>query len=692
MRRTSVALLIAVAAVALIAAPAAAGTDPPPTTGPPPDEPRILLVGQPAWVPIGGNLPLQIQVQGRGTSAPGLRVSVTAHRSVSTRTAYEAVLRGENLGSTLGHIDFPLDLFPPAAGGTRTITLGLQADGPIVLRGTGVYPFEVELRDQNETRLAGFVTPVVAVAPGENGAPVIGKRLGVSLVLPMVSRPAYGADGNPDPEVLAELAPEGRLGQQAIEVANSAVPLTVAPGPETLESWAQLARDHPSLTTSLDAMRDALTRMQVLSGPYVPIDIRALIADGLGREVGTELVQGSEKLSAFLGTRVDARTEIARPVNDAALARLRDAGVDRVIIDGTDLAPREEQLTPAQPFAVRSQQGTTTAVGSDAGLQRLLDGSDPPALRAQRFLGALASIALEQPNVARGVVVLEPQNWDGSAELLRAMLTGLQADHPLFQPMTVDQLLETVPTATSGNAALERQLAPSPVPSAPVSDNEFGDAEAKLGAFNALVPPPNPLTDQGSKALLVSLSSAWSGTAGRARARAELAKISFGVNQFLGRLHVPAGNSTITLTARQGEIPVTFLNETGQQLRVRVRLRSDKLVFPDGDERVLDLPPRSLTVRFGVETRGSGTFPLTLTVTSPDGALHIQRTEVRVRSTFVSNVGVFVTVGAVLFLGLWWGNDFRQRRKRRAAQAATPSHPAVSPPSAAPGAGQSSGP
>jgi hypothetical protein len=63
-----------------------------------------------------------------------------------------------------------------------------------------------------------------------------------------------------------------------------------------------------------------------------------------------------------------------------------------------------------------------------------------------------------------------------------------------------------------------------------------------------------------------------------------------------------------------------------------------------------------------------------------------------VRSTFVSNVGVFVTVGAVLFLGLWWGNDFRQRRKRRAAQAATPSHPAVSPPSAAPGAGQSSGP
>jgi hypothetical protein len=193
--------------------------------------------------------------------------------------------------------------------------------------------------------------------------------------------------------------------------------------------------------------------------------------------------------------------------------------------------------------------------------------------------------------------------------------------------------------------------------------------------------------------LLASLSSAWSGSGGRARARGELAKISFGVNQYLGRLRVPAGNSTITLTARRGEIPVTFLNETAQPLRVRVRLRSDKMLFPTGDERVLDLPPRSTTVRFTVETRSSGTFPLSLTVTSPDGALQIQQTEVNVRSTFVSNVGLFLTIGAIVFLGLWWGNDVRRRRKRRAAEAAAATrHPATESPPAEPGAGQSSAP
>ena len=436
-------------------------------------------------------------------------------------------------------------------------------------------------------------------------------------------------------------------------------------------------------------MRDVLGRSQVLAGAYVPVDVRSLVSGGLSAEVGPELVQGTDKLSALLGTRVDPRTEIARPANDASLARLRDAGVDRVILDGADLTPRDEQFTPAQPFALRNQPGTTTAVGSDAGLQRLLEGDDPPALRAQRFLAGLSVVALEQPNVRRGVVVLEPDDWNATSALLESALAGLTSDHPLLDPLTVDDLIGTVPPATSGNAPVERELAPSPVPPAPVTEREYLDAQTQLEAFNALVPPPNPIADPGNRSLLVSLSSVWSGPGGRSRARAELAKIDADVNEFVSRLHVPAVDSTITLTAEKGAIPVTFLNETGQALRVRVRLASDKLVFPDGNERVLDLPPRSTTVRFTVETRSSGTFPLTLKVTSPDGALPIQQTEVKVRTTFfVNNVGVFLTVGAVLFLAGWWAHDIRRRRRRRAA---TPAHPALSSPPATPGAGQSSG-
>jgi Family of unknown function (DUF6049) len=698
-RRAALAALVSALVLALGAVPVGAGVDPPTTTaGPPPDAPRLVLTGQPAWVTVGGELALGVQVRGQAAAAPGLTVTVTAHEPARTRSDYDRALQGQDLGSVLGQVELPLDLFPAGPVGDRTLTFPLLPEGApreptrLPLRQTGVYPAEVELRQPDGTRLDGFVTPIVVATPNANGA-ALGARLGVTWVMPMVARPAYHADGKPDPDVVAQLRPEGRLGSRAFTIANAGVPLTLAPGPETLESWTQLANDDPALATSLDSMRDALGQSQVLASPYVPIDVRSLVSGGLSAQVGPELVRGTERLSALLGTRVDPRTEIADPANEASLARLRAANVDRVILDGADLVPRDEQFTPAQPFVVRSEQGTATAVGSDPGLQRLLEGDGAPALRAQQFLAGLAVVALEQPNVTRGVVVLAPEDWDASSELLEPALAGLSSDHPLLQPLTIDELLSTVPAATSGNTPVERQLALSPVPPPPVTQREFLDAESELEAFNALVPPPNPVAEPGSQSLLLSLSSMWSGASGRARARAELGKIDLGVNQFVSRLRVPAGNSTITLTARKGAIPVTFLNETGQPLRVRVRLESDKLEFPDGNERILDLPPQSTTVRFDVETGSSGTFPLTLNVTSPDGSLPIQQTEVQVRTTFfVSNVGVFITVGAVLFLALWWGYDIRRRRRRRAPQAATPEHPTLSSPPAAPDAGQSSAP
>ncbi len=96
-----------------------------------------------------------------------------------------------------------------------------------------------------------------------------------------------------------------------------------------------------------------------------------------------------------------------------------------------------------------------------------------------------------------------------------------------------------------------------------------------------------------------------------------------------------------------------------------MNLDSDKLVFPDGTDRDLRLEPgKNSTVRIAVETRSSGTFPMFMTVTTA-GGLPIQTSEVTVRSSFVSGVGVFLTVGAIVFLVVWWGWDIRRRRRRR---------------------------
>ena len=44
-----------------------------------------------------------------------------------------------------------------------------------------------------------------------------------------------------------------------------------------------------------------------------------------------------------------------------------------------------------------------------------------------------------------------------------------------------------------------------------------------------------------------------------------------------------------------------------------------------------------------------------------------------VRSTVFSSIGVILTVGALLFLAVWWGNHiWRSRRKRRVPVIAEP--------------------
>jgi hypothetical protein len=52
-------------------------------------------------------------------------------------------------------------------------------------------------------------------------------------------------------------------------------------------------------------------------------------------------------------------------------------------------------------------------------------------------------------------------------------------------------------------------------------------------------------------------------------------------------------------------------------------------------------------------------------VTSPDGRLELVRSEVTIRSTAFSGVGVALSVGAGLFLLLWWGRHWRTVRRAR---------------------------
>jgi hypothetical protein len=660
------------------ATPTAPAVGAPTTT---PSAARLVLVGQSASSPVGGTLTLRIQIVNGTNLAAGDSIAITAHSSFTSRNAFFSSLTASTgqLGSTLGVVTLPLSSLSPDSTGTVSITVGLQDPSAprdtnrLPLRRTGVYPLEIEVRDANDRAVDGtrILTPVVVAANGSNGS-AIAKKLQVAWVWPLAAQPSRRVDDTPDPAVVAALLPDGRIGRQVAALGRAPdVPVTLVPNPETVEAWSGLAHGTSALATGVQTLQGALGADQVLAGPYVPIDMGSLLDHDLGAAVDAELTRGQSALDAFFGTRVDTSTALARPASGSELLRLRAANVDRVVIDESALAPtRSDRFTRAAPFLLQTTTLFSTnsldALATDDAIGRLLTGDASPALRAARFLGALSLVALEQPTALRGVVVANPDDFNPEPELLDAVLGGLRAN-PLLQPATVQTVFDSMPlpaTGSSTTTTTQRQLAPTTSATPSISGADYFRAEVRLAAFQSLVGPSDPRIARGDRALLTAVSSAWKGSSGHRRANQELGIVDTTVNAFIADIHLP-NPSTITLTSRSGEVPLTFRNDTGHSVRVRVSLASDKLAFPQGSVQDVDLGTRSTTVRVSVRARTSGTFPLRVTVTSVDGGLSIADTRFRIRSTAVSTLGIALMVAAGAFLALWWGYDIRRRRRRR---------------------------
>lgn len=631
----------------------------------------LTLVSQPSWIKLGGDAPLHVDLASDVSNAV---MHVSIHQALATRIGFDRTLQGQSLGSVIAHLpDTPVDKLATDSGGHRVVDLALQDPAAardssrLQIRQSGVYPVEVEARDATSgASIDKFVTYLVAVKTPADGSAAIPQPLAVAWIWRIVTQPAYLVNNQPDPGVIAEMQPNGRLGRIAASLSRAdGVPITIAPGPETIESWKAIAPFKPAIADGLLAIENAAksSANQVLGGSFVPIDIPSLDAHGLGNEVGPQLALGADTLGTTLGLRVDPRTSIVDRVDATALARLRDAGVDHVVLEPDSLQPVSSNFTPAHPFDLESDGRTFRSAADDQGLSRTLSTNDPPALQAQRLLAGLSLVALERPGEARGIVLSSPSAWKPSTKALDAVVDGLRG-HPLLKAVSVDALFASVAAAKATNGTpVVRQLTPTQPDGTPVSADAFHEARRRLDAFRSMVGVNEPHIADGERALQVSLSSAWAGATGRARAAAELAVINFDVRIFVSKIRVPDGR-TITLTSRTARIPLSFTNDTNQSVRVRVRLSSNKLFFPEGATQQVQLPPKTRTVEFQVRTRASGAFPVLIKVTSTDGQLLIQNARLTVRSTVFSGVGIFLTIGAMAFLAIWWLNHFRHNRRQ----------------------------
>lgn len=619
----------------------------------------LLLASQTPWVSATGSFDLRLVA--RRITVADLDLVVTVHDKVRSRSEFVRTMQGRLLRFPVMRVSRPLDDVPADSEGLLSVSLpigtapGTDPSSLPPLR-AGVYPVAVALQAPGGEVVDQLVTYLVRLPDG----PAAG-ALEVAWVQPVSAPVALQPDGE---LILPDDTRAGVIALAAAVARSRAVPMTLDVTPDTAAALG---------ATELSPLRGVLDDTHpLLAAPYVDVDPSALVAAGRSADLAVQRQVGDDILLAVLGRRGDPRTWSAeRTVTSAALAGLRSLGVTRLIVPDSALAPLGRRVagptTLARPFSIRAG-GDTVVEGAvaDAGLAAHFRSNGDQVLAAYQFLADLAVLFFDAPGSTRGVVVRPSSRWQPSAAFLGTVLPAL-AQHPVLRPVSLDQLFADVRPVQDDDGDPEIRVPSSTKSETTLPGRLLSEAHRALTDVITLTGPDGPQADATRRRLLAGEADGL-GSSGRT---ALLASAQATFNEIRGRLRLPS-DRTFRFTAREGTIPLTVINDNPFPVRIDLDLSSEKLDFTDGQATDRSgmlvggfvLQPGANTRTLRVRARASGTFSLRAALLVPGGP-SLLRSQYTIRSTVFSGAGVLLSIGAGVFLLLWWGRHWRTVRRAR---------------------------
>jgi len=668
MRRSALALIVALGSVAML------GVTVGPASAAPRVEraatvPRIALVTQSTWVPAHGDFVLGVRVS--GAPADG-NVRVSVHRPLTDRTAFEDAAASNDAGRELFNLNLlPVEEQPSGPNGTRSVLVVIRTNQSTTTAKTeqrGIYPVQVRLLKRDGTILARLTTFLVRLPE----APLGSSRLRTALLLRLHDRLTLRRTGAVSTDRAATRST--RTIVDALR-ARPSMPATLVPTPQSLGALRD-AGDENATVLLRDVIGAGQPPRQVLSSPFVRLDASAWVASDLGVELTQQQLVGTAVLSSVL-PGADRRTWLAdADLTPATLGRLRDAGVQQVVVPERALARLDRTKFPeslTEPFKVATDAGIPMpAVDVDSQLQSRFARASDPTLGANQLLAELALISFGQQQLPGGVVLAPPDDWRPSPTFLEVLLDGLAPGNPVVAATTVDQLFAQVPPAGSNGPApardgadrgfdLVRALTPQPSPSLGSFPDQLKHVRTRLNSYASMVGATSPRLRPFTNSLLLG-GSADLTTGQQDRL---ITSVDEGLTRQFVRVVAPQ-KERVTLTSRNADFPLTLQSKLGYPVNVVIDLQaSNRLRFRGGNRIQKKLEGQRTRVKLRVRAPVSGDTPVQVTVHSPDGNVVLATSRYTVRVTAVSGVGVVLTSGAALFLVIWWVRHWRTSARQR---------------------------
>lgn len=609
---------------------------------------NLTLLDQTDWVKTGTNFELWLSVN---TTLPidQLDLAILVRNAVANRGQFRNVLDGDFNQSTIILERRPLGELQQPDGTFRiSLPIGDQSQRRYYLRDNGVYPVQVELRMNSVAgkAISGFTTFLINTPTADPPH----TPLGVANLLTAASAPPSDIR---DP---AQLPDEGKNIGVIAEAARQfpQLPFAIAPEANAIDRMQNANTEAPKAT--LKSLVDAFDQRQVVVTPYVP-PAPGMYSPAL-EHLTTESMQRAKAILSRNFKNVDTQTWFSSTPLDAQVnATLGSDAMKRAVINEKDLVPQSIPTTLARPFLLstgKNQRQVPTGQ-ADQGLAEHF--ATPGALGAHRLLADLAVIWADYPGQRRAVIVAPPRSWNPESTFLTQYFRGLERSE-IVSPIDIDKYFAT-PMAASGKSTATRKI--NSGKSSMPSEAKMLETNDRLRSYSTMLNGNNPSGERITQMFF------WTTIAGiDNKVRNEwLDACNDELEKQIAGIHVPAERS-IRLTSSRGEIPISVQNDNGYPVKIRITLVSSKLDFPQGSSRLISVERQQVTERFTIDAKTAGAFPMQVEITSPDGKLKLKSSKITVRSTATSAIGIGLTVGAIIFLVVWWIDSALSARRKRA--------------------------
>ncbi len=508
----------------------------------------------------------------------------------------------------------------------------------------GVYPVRVRVRDADGDVLTSLLTYLVLAEPGDAARP----PARVALLTRVHSDPPPAADeraatDQADADLVQDLDPVlAALGE------HPELPITFAVTPDTL---ARLDGD-PTAAGTLTALRTEVGAegRELLDSPYVDIDASALVAGDLESELDRQASLGTATLTQLLAVPTAGTWFLDRDLDAEAVAALAARDRTRLVLPASAVTG----VAPRAPVTLPGGDGAVDALTIDRALAIGSGGDTDPALLAHQFVARISALATLSPTPVGVVVEVDP----GALDLpqLDAVLAALAETNPYVTVATASDLFDQVPSR-----ATPADLAPPGPTDLTGFPTKARQTHALLASYASMLDDRPDLLEGFQRPLAISAAA----DLDPADRRADLQAVEDDLRARFAAVSAPERDK-ITLGAREAKVPLAIdLDPTVVDYPVRVLVEveaSDRLSFNEERRRVT-LQDERTVINIGVRVRATGDTPMLVTVRTPDGRVVLSESRYTVRSTAVSGVGVFLTVGAAAFLALWWGRNWHRNRR-----------------------------